>query len=150
MESRIIYHIEKYISFLFGPENGNDSEQQLYNKLLRSEGEELEVWANYTLKEYITGKLNVYGISGFKAWYYLSTDVMGMDEIYGEELSFNEEYHTIKEKIENFQMEKVDYRHRTDWQFGVIIDYMEMLIMEKSPEDLKSYIIQLVDPIEIC
>ena len=38
MESRIIYHVEKYISYLFGGENDYDQEQRIYNKLLRLEG----------------------------------------------------------------------------------------------------------------
>jgi hypothetical protein len=54
MESRIIYHIDKFVAFLFGKNNYNDPEQRIYNKLHRLEDEELENWVNKKLKNYIT------------------------------------------------------------------------------------------------
>ena len=54
MESRIVYHIEKFITYLFGEKNENDADQRIYNKLLQLEGEELETWINDKLKKYIT------------------------------------------------------------------------------------------------
>jgi hypothetical protein len=53
MESRIIYHIDKFVAFLLGKENENDPEQRIYNKLLRLEGDELKTWINENLKKYI-------------------------------------------------------------------------------------------------
>jgi hypothetical protein len=50
MESRIIYHIDKFVAFLFGENNKNDPEQRIYKKLLRLEGEELETWMNEKVK----------------------------------------------------------------------------------------------------
>ena len=58
MESRIIYHIEKFIIYLFGENNENDTDQRIYNKLLQLEGEELESWVNEKLKKYIRDRLD--------------------------------------------------------------------------------------------
>jgi hypothetical protein len=60
MESRIIYHLEKFIAFLFGEKNPNDPEQKIYNKLLRLEGEELENWMDRKVKKYIARRNFVY------------------------------------------------------------------------------------------
>jgi hypothetical protein len=154
MESRIIYHVEKYISYLFGRENDYDQEQRIYNKLLRLEGEELEGWMNDTLKSYMTGRLTYDDFRGdqledidgnirFKEWYlyHMSIgDVMDVGEIYGENL---EEYQELKSRIPK-------YKYKTPWnELEFIGNYMEMFIMGKSTEELKSYIIQLVDPVEI-
>jgi hypothetical protein len=54
MEQKFIYHIDKFVAFLFGKENVNDPEQKIYNKLLKLEGEELEDWMNTKVKKYIT------------------------------------------------------------------------------------------------
>ena len=169
MESRIIYHIEKYISYLFGENNVNDTEQRIYNKLLRLEGEELETWMNAKLKKYITGKdyffefegENFEGIDGptsFKDWYVYNIrnkteEVMRMEEIYGKILytsvCFTKEYKCIKDKIQNFKKRFIFYDMETDWRLDTIKDYIEMYIMSMTSSDLKSYIIQQVDPVEI-
>ena len=153
MESRIIYHVEKFIAFLFGQETPYDPEQRIYKKLLRLEGEELEVWMNNILKRYITGSfayedLQLEEIDGhikFRSWYQYhigidSTEVMCVEEIYGENL---EEYRELKSTIPK-------YKYRTpSSQIEFMESYLEMYIMGKSSDDLKSYIIQLVDPVEI-
>jgi hypothetical protein len=156
MESRIIYHVEKYISYLFGEENDYDQEQRIYNKLLRLEGEELEGWMNDTLKAYMTGRAtyldfrgnqleNIDGNIKFKKWYLYhisidSRDVMDVNEIYGENL---DEYRELKSRIPK-------YNYKTPWnELEFIESYFEMYIMGKSTEELKSWIIQLVDPVEM-
>ena len=112
MESKIIYHIEKFIFHLFGENNENDREQKIYNKLLRLEGDKLENWMNERLKKYITSKKYDFTFMGdmfegiiapsiFKNWYYSnlqdnSQQLMTFKEIFGEKVSFNEEYHIIK------------------------------------------------------
>ena len=55
METKIQYHVDKFVSFLFGSNNENDPEQRIYNKLLRLEGNQLEDWMNTKIKRYITG-----------------------------------------------------------------------------------------------
>jgi succinate dehydrogenase flavin-adding protein (antitoxin of CptAB toxin-antitoxin module) len=170
MESRIIYHIDKFVSYLFGENNYNDPEQRIYNKLLRLEGDELEDWMNKKIKRYITGigyyfefkEENFEGIYGsilFKTWhsdniYNKNKEVMSMEEIFGENryilIRFKEEYKIIKDKIKTFKKEEdVYYDLQLDWGMLIFMDYLVMYIMSMSSEDLKSYIIQLVDPVEI-
>jgi hypothetical protein len=169
MESRIVYHIEKYIAYLFGENNVNDTEQRIYNKLLRLEGEELETWMNAKLKKYITGKdylfefqgENFEGIEGptlFKDWYCYNIsnktgEVMRMEEIYGKILytsvCFTTEYKCIKDKIQNFKKRFVFYEMESNWRLDTITDYIEMYIITMSSSELKSYIIQQVEPVEI-
>jgi succinate dehydrogenase flavin-adding protein (antitoxin of CptAB toxin-antitoxin module) len=163
MESKIIYNIEKFIAFLFGKENYNDPEQRIYNKLLRLEGEKLETWMNEKVKKYIIGNYYYYdfqrfeGIYGpiiFKSWYNIynkTGEVMSMEEIYGEKryilIKFKPEFIIIKDKIQTFKDKIVYYDISLDWEFLILTDYLEMYIMTMSSEDLKSYIIQLVDPV---
>jgi hypothetical protein len=169
MESRIIYHIEKFIAFLFGKENVNDTEQRIYNKLLQLEGDELEGWINAKVKKYITGKDYLFEFSGenfegidgptsFKDWYVYNIrntpkEVMRMEEIYGKILytsvCFTKEYKTIKDKIQIFKERFVFYDMESNWRLDTITDYIEMYIMSMSSDDLKNFIIQQVDPVEI-
>ena len=169
MESRIIYHIDKFISFLFGKENYNDPEQRIYNKLLRLEGEELEDWMNSKVKKYITGKDYFFkfqgdefeGIDGpilFKNWYWNNIfegtgKALSHHEIYGNHLyisiDLNEEFKIIKNKIQNFKEKFVYYERERKWGYIIFMDYLEMFIMTMSTDELKSYIIQQVDPVEI-
>ena len=46
-------------------------------------------------------------------------------------------------------MEPVNYRYISNWEMAIMNDYLEMYIMTKSSDELKSYIIQLVEPIEM-
>ena len=120
------------------------------------DGEELELWMNEILKKYITGQVTYQDFRGdkleeidgqikFKSWYQYhigieSTDVMCVEEIYGENL---EEYRELKSTIPKYQ-------HRNpSSQIEFIESYLEIYIMGKSSDELKSYIIQLVDPVEI-
>ena len=164
MESRIIYHIEKYIAYLFGNNNENDPEQIIYNKLLRLDGDELEDWMNINLKKYITGNNCLFEFEGidyrtsFKDWYVYNIrnnpeEVMRMEEIYGNILYisvyFTTEYKNLKNKIQNFKKRFVYYDIDSNWRLDTITDYLEMYIMTMNSSDLKYYIIQKVDPIEI-
>ena len=163
MESRIVYHMEKFVAFLFGEKNENDPEQRIYNKLLRLEGEELESWINKKLKRYISGRdigydefsgENFEGIDGpfrFKTWYKFhidcdSDEVLCIQEIYG---CFSEQYVLLREKLRNYQMETLKYVRRLTCELDFIINYIEMLIMSTNYDVLKAFIIQQVDPVEI-
>jgi hypothetical protein len=171
MESRIIYHIEKYIAYLFGVNNVNDIEQSLYNKLLQLEGEELENLMNAKVKPYIIGKYylfnfqvqgeNFEGInipSSFKDWYCYNIlnktgEVMDLEEIYGGILYisvyFTKEYKIIKNKIQNFKDRFIYYDIDTDWRLDTITDYIEMFIMTMSSDGLKNFIIRQVDKVQL-
>jgi hypothetical protein len=60
------------------------------------------------------------------------------------------ELQTIKFKLHQFKSPNtINYDRDLDWKVHIMTDYLEMYIMTMSAEDLKSYIIQLVDPIEI-
>ena len=157
MESRIINHIDKYITFLFGGENHYDREQRIYNKLLRLEGHDLEVWVDTKLKRFINGEMSqeefddnqfegVPGLIFFVSWYYYkfdpdSGDLMSLNEIFGG----NEEYQLIKDKIQNFYEKFIDYKNsKFNWRIVFMMDYLKMYIQSMTPEELKSHIIQCV------
>ena len=154
MESRIVYHMEKYVAFLFGEKNKKDPEQRMYNKLLQLEGEELEVWVNGKLKKYIIKCDNVKFVDrsmSFKNWYNYhinceSDEVMCIKEIYG---NCSEEYLLMKQKLQNYQMNTLKYVRILTCELDFIINYIEMLIMSTNYDILKSFIIQQVDPVEI-
>ena len=160
MESRIVYQIENFVSFLFGENNYNDPEQKIYNKLLRLEGKELEDYMNTKVKKYIIGN-NFYfekfdGIKSqtlFKHWYWDNIfkdtgKALSQKELYGTPLykliSSNEEYKIIKDKIQIFKEKFVYYREKK-WGYLTFMDYFEMFIMTMTSEDLKKFIIQQVE-----
>jgi len=165
MESRIIYTIDKFISFLFGEKNENDREQRIYNKLLQLEGEELESWMNEKIKRYILGKgylieferANFEGIEGivkFKEWYWSNIygetgEAMSQDEMFGEKsflsICGKAEYKIINYKLQIFKKMNVYHYANEDWAMKIFMDYMEMYIMKMTSEDLKAYIIQQVN-----
>jgi hypothetical protein len=163
METRIIYHIEKFISYLFGEKNENDADQKIYNKLLQLEGEDLNIWVNEKLKKYIicAGEYfeleeNMYKYI-FKIWYvnfcYHKKDPLFMkyDEIFNQtDPNYVQELETIKMKIRIYQgLNAKIYDDIINWKLCIIADYMEMYIMTMNSKDMKPYIIQLVQPIEI-
>jgi len=167
MESRIVYHIDKFVAFLFGEKNENDEEQRIYNKLLRLEGEELETWINEKVKGYINFVSyfcdfqgdEFEGIDGptrFEMWYTIhslkeNSELMRYDEIYDRaNPEYARELHDIKIKLHQFQFPNArNYDRDLDWKLHIMTDYMQMHIMTMSSNDLKSYIIQQVDPVEM-
>ena len=167
MEQNIQYNIDKFVAFLFGKDNENDPEQRIYNKLLWLQGEQLELWMNEKLKSYIifAGYYCDFqgdefeGIGGptrFETWYAIHSlkehsDLMLYDEIYDRtNPNFRLDLYAIKIKIRNFQEPNSrNYDRDLDWRLHIMTDYMEMFILTMSTDDLKSYIIQQVDPVEI-
>jgi len=163
MESRIIYHIDKFVAFLLGKENENDPEQRIYNKLLRLEGDELKSWINENLKKYIifSGYYDFQWLEGinnptrFEIWYTIyslkkNSNLMHYVEIYDRsDPGYTCELQEIISKLHNYQPIKRNYHEDLDWRLHIMTDYMEMFIMTMISEDLKSYIMNQVDPIEI-
>jgi hypothetical protein len=163
MEIKIQYHIEKFVAFLFGENNENDEEQRIYNKLLRLEGEELENWVYEKVKKYIicagfyvefAGEEfeGIYGPTLFDTWYLNNVhELMQLDEIYDRtNPNYDVEMQEIKLRLHDYQQPNTrNYDRDLSWQIHIMTDYMEMFIMTMSTADLKSYIIQQVDPVEI-
>ena len=164
MESKIVYHVDKFVAFLFGKENENDPEQRIYNKLLWLQGEQLELWMNEKLKKYIifAGYYCDFqgdefeGIAGptrFETWYKIhslkeNSDLMRYDEIFNyANRNYRLELYAIKLKLIDFQSPNArNYDHDWDWRLHIMSDYMIMFIMKMNTEDLKSYIIRQVEP----
>jgi hypothetical protein len=166
METRIIYHIEKFIAYLFGEKNKNDADQRIYNKLLQLEGEELEDWMGK-----IKGYINFVGYysyhqgknfgasvepTRFEEWYFIrslrkESELMKYDKIYDiSDPEYARELNAIKLKLYHFQEpDKRNYGRCVDWKLLIMTDYMKMYIMTMSNADLKAYIIQQVEPVEI-
>jgi len=161
IETRYIYHFDKYISFLFGNRNENDPEQRIYNKLIQLEGEELDNWINEKIKGYITGGTyhylddfigeNFEGIKGrilFSSWYYSpinwpNGELLWLDEIYG---NYEEgDLDAIKEKL--FQNLKLtDRNYLTSWKMNLMMDYLKMYINTMTSVELVNYIKEMIDP----
>jgi hypothetical protein len=167
METKIQYHVDKFVAFLFGKENDKDPEQKIYNKLLLLERDELEDWINEKVKPYITftgfycdfhGE-NFEEIGGptlFKKWYNLHSikepsELMKYDEIFDRSNpDYRVELYTIKLKLRKFQKPlTTNYDMDLDWKVHIMRDYMKMFIMTMTAEELKYYIIQQVETIEI-
>ena len=165
IENLYIYHINLYLSFIFGKKNENDPEQRIYNKLLRLEGDELNVWVNAKLKKFITGEgiLSQFqgdqfeGIQGrtiFISWYFLKENwkapeaklVYLYDIYYNNNILLKKEFNEIKEKL--FQHGYKDDNYLA-WDIEMMNDYLKMFIMSMNSEDLKTYIIQQFEPIEL-
>jgi translation elongation factor EF-1beta len=71
---------------------------------------------------------------------------MDVLEIYGR---FDKEHDELKTKLENYQMSQLKYIRTETCLLDFIINYIEMIVMTMNAEDLKEYIIQQVDPVEI-
>jgi hypothetical protein len=167
MEHKIQYHIDKFVAFLFGRENENDPEQIIYNRLLRLEGDELEVWMNEKVKKYINfigfyfefQGVEFEGIAGpfrFETWYNIhsmreNSELLLYQEIYdSSDPEYTHELQEIKLKLHKFQEQNSrNYDRDLHWRIHILTDYMEMFILSMNAEDLKSYIIEQVEPVEI-
>jgi len=126
MESRIIYHIDKFVTYLFGENNCNDPEQRIYNKLLRLEGYELEQWMD-KIKCYINfvGYYNydqdfegIVGPIKFETWYIIHSlkTPNELELIYDiSSPEYARELHAITLKLHDYQEpDKRDYKRYTD------------------------------------
>ena len=99
------------------------------------------------------------GIAGptrFETWHTIyslreNSELMLYDEIYDHsDPEFLREFQEMKLKLHNFQQQNSrNYDRDLHWRLHIMTDYMEMFILTMSTEDLKSYIIQQVDPVEI-
>ena len=165
IEVEYIYHYDQFISFLFGNKNEKDPEQRIYNKLLQLEGEELEDWVNTKLKNYITYKgpdaefRDFEGVSGRRmliGWHTLAinwTKREGTNKLpYLEDIYYKSgkllenELTEINNKLKEAA---IPINHENYWETGLFTNYLEMYIMNMSATELKSYIIQMTEPVEL-
>ena len=163
METQIIYHIEKFIAFLFGEKNPNDPEQRIYHKLLQLEGEELEKWTKEKLRDYITGQGDHNAFVGdefegirsrmiFSQWYYspshwreTENKIFWLDDIYDDKIE--NEINQVKAKLYQFQG-LIEREYFGCWKMIMMEDYLEMFIANMETNYLKEYIQSIVDPFE--
>ena len=55
----------------------------------------------------------------------------------------------MKQKLQNYQMNTLKYVRILTCELDFIINYIEMIIMIMSVDDLKEFIIRQVDPVEM-
>ena len=152
MEAKLIMTIEEYISFIFA----NEPTQNVYYQLLSLEGQEL---INFALL-FINGDLLSWKIFSppkdicFESWYYHSILIEENKEklvsLY-ELFEITPEFDNIVNKLNDFHIHKgnhsIDYKK--SWKIDLLNDYMIMHLTNMNAYELKEYIINIVDPIQI-
>jgi hypothetical protein len=161
IECKLIYHYDQFILYLFGKRNGNDPEQRIYNKLLQLEGEELENWVNEKLKKYIIGKSSNKDFEDFEgvckitiliSWYTLSTNWLERDKktnklvwlsniYYKSGILLEKELDEINSKLN----EIIPITCENNWITDLFQKYLEFYIMNMNANELKEYIIQMIE-----
>ena len=156
MEAKLINTIEQYILFAFV----NDPYKQIYSQLLSLEGQEL---IDFVIS-FISGELLTINISpqldvsfenvSFETWYYNSIKcektkekILSLYELF--ELNKPECYIIIN-KVNDYHIQNgiqlKDYLK--SWKIDLYNDYLNMYLTNMNENELKEYIISLVDPIE--
>ena len=156
MEAKLINTIEQYILFAFG----NEQPKQIYSQLLSLEGQELIDF----VFSFITGELLTINIStqldvsfeniSFETWYYHS---IKQEEPKGKMLSLYElfelnkpECNIIINKVNDFHIQKGNHSkdYIKGWKIDLLNDYLIMYLTNMNGNELKEYIISIVDPIQ--
>ena len=152
MEAKMLNTIEQYISFAFA----NEPTQNIYSQLLSLEGQEM---INFVIL-FIKGELLLctnYTLSleiCFETWYYKSIRIEENKEklvsLY-KLFELNPEFDNIVKKLNDFHIHKGNHSkdYRNEWKIELLTDYMNMYIENMNADELKEYIISIVDPIQI-
>jgi hypothetical protein len=152
MEAKILNTIEEYISFAFA----NEPTQKIYSQVLSLEGQEM---INFVIL-FIKGELLLWTNSTssleicFETWYYKSIQIEENKEklvsLY-ELFELNPEFDNIVKKLNDFHIHKGNHskNYRNEWKIELLTDYMDMYIENMNADELKEYIISIVDPIQI-
>lgn len=156
MEAKLINTIEQYILFAFG----NEQPKQIYSQLISLEGQEL---IDFVIS-FITGELLTINISpqldvsfenvSFETWYYHSIrkeetkeKILSLYELF--ELN-KPECNIIINKVNDFHIQKRNHSkdYIKGWKIDLLNDYLIMYLTNMNANELKEYIISIVDPIQ--
>jgi len=152
MEAKMLETIEQYILFAFA----NEPTQNIYSQLLSLEGQEL---INFALL-FISGDLLLWTNTVpkldicFESWYYYFNRSKEEKEklFLLHELSvMSLEFEFITNKLNDFHLQKGNHSkdYRNEWKIDLLSDYMDMHLASMNADELKEYIISLVDPIQL-
>ena len=90
----------------------------------------------------------------FESWYYDSIrreetkeKLVSLYELF----EMNPEFNIIVNKLNDFHIHKGNHSkdYRNEWKIELLTDYMDMYIENMNADELKEYIISIVDPIQI-
>jgi hypothetical protein len=153
MESKIINTIEKFISFVLL----NEPTHSIYSHLLTLEEDELIDFIIPYLNGDFLFKLNDSdGIKidiCFESWYYYSFrrnnnehKLLSLYDLF----EFNPDLHNIINKINDFQIQSGKHfkDYTNTWKVELLTDYLNMYLSNMKANELKEYIISIMDPIE--
>ena len=144
--------IEGYISFAFA----NEPTQNIYSQLLSLEGQEL---INFALL-FISGDLLLWTNTVpqldicLESWYYHlnrskeeKEKLLSLQELF----EMNPDFDIIVNKLNDFHLQKGNHSkdYRNEWKIDLLSDYMDMYLASMNADELKEYIISLVDPIQM-
>ena len=156
MEAKLINTIDQYILFAFV----NEPYKQIYSQLLSLEGQEL---IDFVIS-FISGELLTINISpqldvsfenvSFETWYYNSIKcenskkkMLSLYELF--ELN-KPECNIIINKVNDYHIQNgiqlKDYIK--GWKIDLLNDYLIMYLTNMNANELKEYIISIVDPIQ--
>jgi hypothetical protein len=153
MEARMLETIEQYILFAFA----NEPTQNIYSQLLSLEGQEL---INFALL-FISGNLLLWTNAVpqldicFESWYYYlnrskeeKENLLSLQELFE---MIPAEFDIIANKLNNFHLQKGNHSkdYRNSWKIDLLSDYMDMHLASMNADELKEYIINIVDPIQM-
>ena len=153
MEAKLINTIEEYISFAFA----NEPTQNIYSQLLSLEGQELINFAILFIKGELllwtnfTPPLDIC----FESWYYYSVK---LEENKEKLLSLYElfelnkpECDIIANKVNDFHIQRGNHSkdYINAWKIELLEDYLIMHLTNMNANELKEYIINIVDPIQL-
>jgi hypothetical protein len=152
MDEKMLNTIEQYILFAFA----NEPTQNIYSQFLSLEGQEL---INFAIL-FISGDLLLWTNTNpqldicFESWYYnlnwREEDKEKLVSLY-ELFEMNPEFDIIVNKLNDFHIQKGNYSkdYRNTWKIELLTDYMDMHLASMNADELKEYIISLVDPIQL-
>jgi hypothetical protein len=137
-EMKLIEVIDKFIIYML---SDNDEEKIIYAKLIELEGEELEDWVNDRLKQYLVCEF------GYEEGdiYVDSTKIHRCISVEYDSIFTNcREFLEIQVQLESYDMDRFQFSYE-----DIINCYCYMYIDKMSATELKEYIINLLDPVEL-